>query len=126
MTNERWPTAEERASGKDAVSMDDIKPIDEKLDEKIAKLNSSRVYKKITPKGDLSWYIKWISVLLILIATAARSVGTIPHIDMWFGLFGTLGWALVGYLWHDRALLFLNAVLVTLLVGGLMNYYWGA
>ena len=126
MTNERWPTAEERASGKDVVSMDDIKPIDEKLDEKIAKLNSSRVYKKITPKGDLSWYIKWISVLLILIATAARSVGTIPHIDMWFGLFGTLGWALVGYLWHDRALLFLNAVLVTLLVGGLMNYYWGA
>lgn len=126
MTNERWPTAEEKASGKDVVSMDDIKPIDEKLDEKIAKLNSSRVYKKITPKGDLSWYIKWISVLLILIATAARSVGTIPHIDMWFGLFGTLGWALVGYLWHDRALLFLNAVLVTLLVGGLMNYYWGA
>lgn len=126
MTNERWPTAEEKASGKDVVSMDDIKPIDEKLNEKIAKLNSSRVYKKITPKGDLSWYIKWISVLLILIATAARSVGTIPHIDMWFGLFGTLGWALVGYLWHDRALLFLNAVLVTLLVGGLMNYYWGA
>jgi hypothetical protein len=125
MTNERWPTAEEKASGKDVVSMDDIKPIDEKLDEKIAKLNSSRVYKKITPKGDLSWYIKWVSVLLILIATAARSVGTIPHIDMWFGLFGTLGWALVGYLWHDRALLFLNAILVTLLVGGLMNYYWG-
>ena len=35
--------------------MSDIKPIDEKLDDKIAKLNSSRVYKKVTPRGDLSF-----------------------------------------------------------------------
>ena len=102
-----------------------IEPIKEKLDDKIKKLNSSRVYKKVTPRGDLSWYVKWFSVVLILIATAARSVGTIPHIDMWFGLFGTIGWAFVGYLWHDRALLFLNAVLVTILAMGLMNYYFG-
>lgn len=102
-----------------------IEPIKEKLDDKIKKLNSSRVIKKVTPKGDLSWYVKWISVVLILFATAARGVGTIPHVDMWFGLFGTIGWAWVGYLWHDRALLFLNAVLVTLLIMGLMNYYFG-
>ena len=80
-----------------------IEPIKEKLDDKIKALNSSRVYKKITPRGDLSWYVKWTASAFILIAVAARSVGTIPHIDMWFGLFGTLGWALVGYLWHDRA-----------------------
>ena len=100
-----------------------IEPIREKLDEKIKQLNSSRVYKKITPKGDLSWYVKWVSVVLILIATVARSIGTMPHVDMWFGLFGTLGWAWVGYLWHDRALLVLNVILVTLLVLGLGNYY---
>jgi len=103
-----------------------IEPIQEKLDEKIKRLNSSRVYKKVTPKGDISWYVKWASVIFILIATVARSVGTIPHIDMWFGLFGTLGWAYVGYLWHDRALLVLNAILVTVLLMGLMNYYYGA
>ena len=102
-----------------------IEPIREKLDEKIKKLNSTRVIKKVTPKGDLSWYVKLVSVFFILVATAARSVGTIPHIDMWFGLVGTVGWAWVGYLWHDRALLFLNAVLVTLLIMGLMNYYFG-
>lgn len=102
-----------------------IEPIDEKLDDKIKKLNSSRVYKKVTPRGDLSWYIKWASVFLILFATVARSVGTIPQVDMWLGLFGTLGWAYVGYLWHDRALLVLNAILVTVLVTGLMNYYYG-
>ena len=38
-----------------------IDPISEKLDDKIKKLNSSRVYKKVTPRGDLSWYIKWAS-----------------------------------------------------------------
>ena len=103
-----------------------IEPIQEKLDDKIKQVNSSRVYKKVTPKGDISWYVKWASVIFILIATVARSVGTIPHIDMWFGLFGTLGWAYVGYLWHDRALLVLNAILVTVLLMGLMNYYYGA
>ena len=100
-----------------------IEPIREKLDDKIKKLNSSRVIKKVTPKGDLSWYIKWISVFLILVATAARSVGTIPHVDMWFGLFGTLGWAWVGYLWHDRALIMLNGALATLLFTGILKAY---
>ena len=119
--SDRFPTAEERAFGK---IKEKIEPIEEKLDEKIAKLNSSRVYKKVTPKGDLSWYVKWVSVFLILFATMARSVGTIPQYDMWLGLFGTAGWAYVGFLWHDRVLLFLNAILVSLLLLGLTNYYF--
>ena len=103
-----------------------ILPIKEKLDEKIKQLNSSRVFKKITPKGDLSWYIKWVSVVLILVATSARATGTLPHVDLWFGLFGTVGWFVVGYLWHDRALILLNGVLVTLIFTGLLNYYYGS
>ena len=97
-----------------------------KLNDKIKELNSTRVFKKITPKGDLSWYVKWTSVLLILIATTARATGTIPQVDLWFGLFGTIGWFWVGMLWHDRALIFLNGVLVTLIFTGLLNYYFGA
>ena len=38
-----------------------------KLDEKIRELNSSRVFKKVTPKYDLSWYIKWSASFIILI-----------------------------------------------------------
>ena len=97
-----------------------------KLNDKIKELDSTRVFKKITPKGDLSWYVKWASVLLILIATTARATGTIPQVDLWFGLFGTIGWFWVGMLWHDRALVFLNGVLVTLIFTGLLNYYFGA
>jgi len=96
-----------------------------KLDDKIKELDSTRVFKKITPKGDLSWFVKWVSVVLILFATSARATGTMPQVDLWFGLFGTLGWFWVGYLWHDRALILLNGVLVTLIAMGLMKYYFG-
>ena len=97
-----------------------------KLNDKIKALDSTRVFKKITPKGDLSWYVKWMSVVLILLSTSFRATGTMPEVDLWFGLFGTIGWFWVGMLWHDRALIFLNGVLVTLIFTGLLNYYFGA
>jgi hypothetical protein len=102
-----------------------IEPIKEKLDDKIKKLNSTRVFKKVTPKGDLSWYIKWAASFFILVAVAARSAGTVPAIDLWFSLIGTIGWFWVGMLWHDRALTMLNATLTTILLIGLFTYYGG-
>ena len=36
-----------------------------KLDEKIKELNSTRVFKKVTPKFDLSWYVKLIYILVL-------------------------------------------------------------
>ena len=41
-----------------------VEPYVEKLDDKIKKLNSTRVYKKITPKGDITWYVKWVLSLI--------------------------------------------------------------
>ena len=96
-----------------------------KLDDKIKELNSTRVFKKVTPKGDLSWYVKWASSVLILVAVAARSAG-IPIIDLWFSFIGTLGWFWVGMLWHDRALTMLNGTLATILTIGLLKFYFGA
>jgi len=103
--------------------VDNIKPIDQKLDDKIKALNSSRVYKKITPKGDLSWYIKWIASFFILLAVMCRSVEEVPRIfDVVFSLIGTLGWGVVGYLWHDRALLLLNGTIVVFLGMSLIRH----
>ena len=70
-----------------------------KLDEKIKELNSTRVFKKVTPKGDLSWYVKWVASFLILIAVVFRSIG-VHELDMWFSILGTLGWFWVGMLWQ--------------------------
>jgi len=123
MSNKRWPTAEERTMGKDMVDPNEIEPITEKLDDKIAKLNSSRVYKKITPRYDLSWYVKWVASGLILIAVSFRSAGGVPfHLfDLYFSFVGTLGWLWVGFIWHDRALILLNGALATLLFSGIIN-----
>ena len=94
-----------------------------KLDDKIKALNSSRVYKKITPKGDLSWYVKWVASVFILIAVMCRSVEEVPRIyDVVLSLIGTIGWAWVGYLWHDRALLLLNGTIVVFLGMSLLRY----
>ena len=49
-----------------------VEPYVEKLDDKIAKLNSTRVFKKVTPKGDITWYVKWVSTILVIIAVMCR------------------------------------------------------
>ena len=95
-----------------------------KLDEKIKELNSTRVFKKVTPKGDLSWYVKWTASLLILLAVVYRSIG-LHEYDMWFSIFGTAGWFWVGMLWHDRALIVLNAISFAIYSMGILNYYYG-
>lgn len=106
-------------------NLETIEPIVEKLDDKIAKLNSSRVYKKITPRGTIDWYIKWAASAFVLVAVMCRSVEEIPKIyDVMFSFIGTVGWGVVGYMWHDRALLLLNAVLTVML--GISILRWAA
>ena len=64
-----------------------VEPYVEKLDDKIKKLNSTRVYKKITPKGDITWYVKWVATILVIVAVICRSLEL--HIyDMVFSLIG--------------------------------------
>jgi len=100
-----------------------IEPIKEKLDEKIKKLNSSRVYKKITPKGDLSWYIKWTGSVFLIVAMMMTSVNIFP-LNLYVALVGMTGWLIVGILWHDRALIVLNAVSVSIYGLGIMNSWF--
>jgi len=100
-----------------------IEPIREKLDDKIAKLNSSRVYKKVTPKGDLSWYIKWVASIFLIIGMILASVNLFPY-NIMVASIGVLGWLIVGILWHDRALIVLNAVSLAIYLMGVVGYYF--
>ena len=102
-----------------------IEPITEKLDDKIKALNSSRVYKKVTPRGDLSWYIKWVSSIFIILGMALTSANLFPINIIIHGI-GVTGWLIVGMLWHDRALIFLNAVAIFVYATGLLNHYFGS
>ena len=96
-----------------------------KLDDKIKDLKSTRVFKKITPKYDLSWYVKWVSSVLILTAVCFRAAGGFHMFDLYFSFAGTIGWLWVGILWHDRALIVLNAVSLAIYSMGIINYYYG-
>ena len=97
-----------------------------KLDDKIKDLKSTRVFKKITPKYDLSWYVKWVSSVLILTAVCFRAAGGFHMFDLYFSFAGTIGWLWVGILWHDRALIVLNSIGVALLGLGLLKHWAGA
>ena len=92
-----------------------------KLDDKIKDLKSTRVFKKITPKGDLSWYIKWVSSVFLIFAMATASADMYPY-NLFFQFIGLTGWLVVGMLWHDRSLIVLNAFGIAIILTGIMNY----
>ena len=101
-----------------------IEPLKEKLDDKIKKLNSSRVIKKITPRYDLSWYIKWFSSITLIIAMMFTAVEMFP-INLFIANIGFIGWLVVGMLCHDRALIVLNSISLAIYTLGIFNYYYG-
>lgn len=78
---------------------------------------------KVTPRHDITWYVKWLSCALVISAVACRSVEEVPKIyDVIFSFAGTVGWLWVGYMWHDRAIMVLNTVLAFMLLLSLMRY----
>tara|TARA_Y100000813_G_C23985699_1_gene268741 strand:- start:237 stop:560 length:324 start_codon:yes stop_codon:yes gene_type:complete len=95
-----------------------------KLDDKIKALNSSRVFKKVTPKGDLSWYVKWASSIIIIVGMVISSANIYP-LNIWVHMIGVSGWLWVGLLWHDRALIFLNSIAIFVFASGLITHYYG-
>jgi|TARA_B110000908_G_scaffold70758_1_gene85372 hypothetical protein len=79
---------------------------------------------KMTPQHDLSWFIKWIAATILLINLVVRSVdveGDLRVLDLSLNLAGVTGWLFVGFLWHDRALIVLNAVAAMMLTLTLVN-----
>ena len=78
--------------------------------------------RKVTPYKDKSWYTKWISSFILLIGMALTSANIQP-INLFFHLIGVIGWGLVGFWWHDRALLFINIIAATIFFTGIINYY---
>jgi len=55
-----------------------------------------------------------------------RSVEEIPKIyDVMLSFVGCLGWGVVGYLWHDRALILLNGVLTVVLGISILRWLAG-
>ena len=77
---------------------------------------------KITPLHDLSWYIKWISSIILLVGMLLTSMDITPY-NLYLHLIGVCGWFFVGMMWHDRALIVLNTILISMLSLSLFRYF---
>ena len=77
--------------------------------------------KKITPTHTLDWYVKWSGTIMLLAGLVLRASEFMPGLDILFTLNGTVAWFVVGWLWHDRSLLVLNAIAVMLLLITLLS-----
>jgi len=84
-------------------------------------LNSKRIFKSATPKGDVSWYVKWISSFIIVTAMSLRGIEGMQFYDLILSLIGVAGWLWVGMIWKDRALIILNAVGLVILFKNLLT-----
>lgn len=69
---------------------------------------------KITPLHDLSWYLKWSATAVILTSVAVRGLTDYRVVDALLTIVGSGLWFSVGFCWRDRALMFLNVVIVSL------------
>ena len=81
--------------------------------------------KKIIPYKDASWYIKWASTAILLVAITSRAAGGPQLLDFILSITGTLGWTVVGFMWHDRALMILNSVVGGILRVGVLRVLFG-
>ena len=72
--------------------------------------NSNRIFKSATPKYDVTWYVKWVSSVLIVIAMSMRGLDGLQIFDLSLSIVGVGGWLYVGIKWRDRALVGLNAI----------------
>lgn len=89
--------------------------------------NSRRISKSVTPKGDITWYVKWFSSIIVLMAIAIRSSGVVElqWLDILFSLIGACGWLFVSLRWNDRALILLHSVVSFMLTLGLLKVWFG-
>ena len=46
-------------------------------------------------------------------------------LNLYVHMIGVSGWFVVGMLWHDRALIFLNGVAIFMFSSGILNHYYG-
>ena len=76
-----------------------------------------------TPKGDLSWYVKWSASVFIIIGMIFSSLNIFPY-NLFLHLIGVSGWFVVGMLWHDRSLIVVNAIAVFIFLSGIIKHYY--
>ena len=82
---------------------------------------NNKTIDKQTPTYDVTWYVKWVATVFILVAMAGRSIPQLVELDIALSTIGAIMWGYVGFKWHDRALMTVNIAAATLLFAGLLR-----
>jgi hypothetical protein len=77
----------------------------------------------VTPKYDITWYVKWTASIITLVGITVRASGIVQlqWVDLMCSWIGAVGWFYVGFKWNDRALMVLNAVIGIILFAGILR-----
>jgi hypothetical protein len=86
----------------------------------------TKTIKSVTPKYDLSWYIKWIASFFVIggMIMTSLDVSLFPT-NLFFHLIGVSGWFVVGMLWHDRSLIVVNGIAISIFMMGILKHFFG-
>ena len=68
--------------------------------------------KKVTPVFDVTWFIKWASTIILVVGSFLNAQNMYP-LNVYVMTVGIVGWLMVGFLWRDRAMIFLNTVSIS-------------
>ena len=83
--------------------------------------NPSSASTPLKHQHPLSWYIKWVSSLILIVAMIMTTNNMWP-LNMFLQFIGVAGWLWVSILWNDRALIIVNAVAVAIFLNGIFQY----
>ena len=67
----------------------------------------------------LSWWVKWVSSIVLIFAMLATTNNLYPWNMILQGI-GVAGWLWVSIVWNDRALIVVNAVAVAIMCNGIL------
>jgi hypothetical protein len=84
--------------------------------------NPSKTSTPLKHQHPLSWYGKWISSVVLIIAMIFTANNVYP-LNLFFHFVGISGWLWVSIIWNDRALIVVNAVAVAIFANGIVAYF---
>ena len=83
--------------------------------------NPSKTSTPLKHQHPVSWYGKWISSIILIIAMIFTANNLYP-INLFLHLLGISGWLWVSILWNDRALIIVNAVALAIFANGIVAW----
>ena len=69
----------------------------------------------------LSWWIKWVASVILILAMIATTNNMYPW-NMILQFLGVTGWLWVSIIWNDRALIIVNAVATAIMANGIVSF----